>query len=381
MLAQAFVIDEQGIVTKAKATSLVFNYESRTKRMMEQHGIYGRRVPSGLRALPSVWSEVLQPGKLLIPEAFREIHLFGPDTSRLNRDTSATTQHHMHGYMILRQVIQDVAAIQLIAMPIEHWHRLLDHRGWNALWGDVRDKDEGKKAQTEHIQSVFLAAVKRRFTPPPRAWDEVVYNSRVYKAIEVPTPTASGQGATPALGQGERPRKANQKPPRATTRTLAEIPAEDWDRLLWEILEINHQGEMRAMQLVMTSALDSDLAVLDAFRGLGRFPAVELQRLAATWPFNIDEPNHLAATTADERRTGIVRLLGTMKLWNVVGRPFLNDQLRHYVKMVDDMVAPGSVDVDGVEVQEVNVLLAWSRMFIEKFGRAPTAPRLSPIRE
>lgn len=382
-------------------TPLFHNYEARVKLMMEQHGAWGRRVPHGLRAMPAPWSEILQTSKLLVPETFTEVMLFGPHIWRINRP-GRVQRHMMHGYMILRDAIHAAVDKAPIMMAADMWDRLLDHRGWKSLWGEINDKDEKDRARTKQIQSLFLRFVMKPSGELPQPWQEVEYNGRVYRPIEVEIEEqpAIAQSSEPAPNDSKRSRRAKNKARKLSEQglgaqeiqrralkkhqTLDDVPDADWDFLLWEMIEINHRGELRALDRMCRDGApidEEDERMLTKMLGRGLVPAAtRLADRSRELTANIDR---LAGVTPEQRRLSTVLLLGAMSRWKIKGVPFFTHypDLQTYLEAVDSTRLPGDEGLDSCARQEVVILHRWARMFVEKFGRAPTAPRLCPTLE
>lgn len=367
---------------------------------MEQHGKWGVRQPAGLRAMSAPWSEILQTSKLVIPETKSDILLFGPDASRINKP-GPTSRHMMHGYMILRDAIHAALKDSPIMMSIDMWNRLLDHRGWNSLWGNVEEERNPKvRAELVQLRELFLRFVETVLPSPPRPWGTAKFNGREYDIIEIEEPTTvpgnSDEPKDPSQKTKRRKRKAAQiaqDPPEIAQhapsgpkmrKSLEDVPAADWDFLLWEIIELNHRGELRALTRMMSGGPIVEHAeqhIMRTILGDGHNPAgARLSGGSDSFSGSVDG---LAGVTPKDRRRSIAMLLGLMKNWKVVGGDFLAEfpKLKSYLAAIHDHFPPGFDGQDSLETQEVAVLHAWARIFVEKFGRAPTAPRLCPSLE
>lgn len=351
--------------------------------------------------MPAPWSEVLRTNKLILPEEMTKIMLFGPDVSRINRGDGQLQRHMMHGYMILREAIHAAVDRAPIMMTPDLWVRLLDHRGWKALWGDLREQNEEARANIEQIRGFFARFVKNEAGEYPQPWAEAKYNGRVYKpiVIEIEDETIS-KTSEPGPSDSKRTRRAKKKArklqeesalgaqnveSRATksVQRLEDLPDADWDYLLWEMIEINHQGELRALQFLFHDA--GHIAQINQYimtKMLGPREAAGLpERSGGLSPSSAG----LAGVTTERRRRSIVALLGLMSKWKIGNVPFLSvhPDLAVYLQAVtaEPQRLPGEDGLDSAEKQEVAVLHQWARMFVEKFGRAPTAPRLCPAFE
>lgn len=406
-LLNAFVVDHDGMIKPApKRTALFHNYEARMRHMLEQHGRWGQRPPHGLRAMPAPWSEVLQTSQLILPEEMTEIVFFGPDVSRINRP-GQLQRHLMHGYMILRDAIHAAVDKAPIMMKADLWIRLLDHRGWKSLWGDVRDNDPVQRANTEQIRALFERYVKNAAGEFPQPWAEAKYNGRVYNAIaiEIDAEPAVAMSSDPAPNDSKRTRRAKKKarerqqqqgaqnvesPGRKVIQKLEDVPDADWDYLLWEMIEINHQGELRSLHFLFHADLfhaGVNMAQVNEhiMTSLGRGPVPATARFADRSGGLSPGIDSLAGVTPERRRRSIVLLLGLMNTWKIHGVPFFSWH-PHLQEYFDGIKAqppriPGFDGFASLEEQEVAVLHQWARMFVEKFGRAPTAPRLCPTLE
>lgn len=342
--------------------------------MMQQHGQWGVRVPGGLRSLAAPWSEILLTSKLIVTEKMTDIMLFGPDVWNINRP-GPTSRHAMHGYMILRDAIHAAVDEAPIMMKADLWTRLLDHRGWATLWGDIEGtKNPQLLADLKSLRDLFMRFVKKSSGDYPKPYEEVTYNGRVYVSVQedIQPPPALANTSGPSE-KSKRSRRAKTKAaqeapdvpeqapaPRKRWTLVGDVPPEDWDFLLWEMIELNHRGELRGLERKM-------------------HPGNEPQKINQL----VANINGLAGVTCKDRRKSIVLLMGLMKNWRLAEGPFLNlhPEVQRYLASIDARRLPGFDGENTIAEQENTVLLLWARTFVEKFGRAPTPPRLCPTKE
>lgn len=363
--------------------------------MMEQHGHWGKRVPHGLRAMPAPWSEALQTSKLLLPEAFTEIMLFGPHVLHINRAGTAH-RHLMHGYMILRDAIHTAVAQAPIMMKADLWVRLLDHRGWKSLWGELRDRDAKDRAHVEQIRALFMRFVKKPSGELPQPWAEVQYNGRIYRPIqEIEEEPAIAQSTQVAQRDSKRTRRSKKKaqklldaqnipgPAPKMRQRLDDVPDADWDFLLWEMIEMNHHGEVRALERMLHGGEVLERDNDDIIKMLGRDHVKAAARFAERSDASAPRFQGLSGRNPERRWVATALLLKRMSLWKIDGVPYFtyHPQLKGYWDAIRAGLSPGEDGRDSMEIQEVVIIHQWARMFVEKFGRAPTAPRLCPTLE
>lgn len=354
------MIDDNGVIKKSNTqSSLVHNYESRVQQMMrQQNASWGRREPHGLRPLAGPWAEVLQTNVLLISDRWSNLTLFGPDPIKLLDHKNSAPRHLMHGWMVMRPYVFGAAERAPIHLTTAAWHRLLDHRGWANVWGDISDRDKTKREETVALQQVFLPQFQAAGVKPPRSWCDATYNGRTYTWTATSEPI---RGRTTAQKAGK------------LHRVTQEIPARDWDELLWEITEFNHRSEVRALdQEMINPPRPRDAAVAKVFFS---------DKLTTDKPpmCRVKNQEGLAGRDVKSRRSHVLALLTLMSTWyKPTGERFFDDQLQSYLDQIwdGDFNAPLK-GFDPISVQEINVVKAFARAFVLNFKRAPIAPRLA----
>lgn len=387
LLNAAFLINEDGLISRRSQTSShIHNYEARVQQMMaHQNRQWGIRPPHGLRAISAPWAEVLRTNILLIPETFSTLSLFGPDPFKLLDTAASAPRHHMHGYMVLRPYILHVVARDPVMLTTATWHRLVDHRGWASLWGEIADRDPVKRAEAVSLQQIFLPVFQEFGVAPPTPWCNASYNARVYSWTDVLDEHTGGVGAAESSGRhgGAATGKQRERGPKAPKkmRVCDPIPVDDWDQLLWEIIEVNHRSEVRALDRAMAKVPVEltwrDNLVKRAFVDARLVPDVNGLVVPSS-----QGSDGLGGANVNSRRSATVGLLELMSGWEVNRRPFLDVRLRSYYETLRGDVPIGSPEgIEPRHVQEIHIVKAFCQKFVEMYKRAPIAPRLPPALE
>lgn len=342
-ISSAFIVDLDGIVRRKSATKLdpvERNYRARVNHMQTQ------ATSSLIAGLNDSWCQVFQSHVLYLPTEASRLHFFAPDPFAVS--STAASRDLLHGWLATRTAWREVHERSPLSLdPVgnyfvnEFWFNVCDRRGFSRLFGEDhgREKVKSKRDFPIMLQSA-LGPVYTRWTKPyPASMCSVTILNQEFKHTDP-------------------------------------LPAHISSLVIWEMFEMNHRAELRAMDRLhfhgdYTALLFRREALLKrCFSGHTLLP-------------DISNPvdGGLSASTLHRRRPYVIALITVMRDWIMDGQPVLPANLERILHCKDlpyhdSSPRGGSQRPDHLwKTQEAEVLLVYSRVCISKLHRAPVAPR------
>lgn len=256
---------------------------------------------------------------------FQQVVLYGPNPWRTESDAAP---YELHGWMAFRAELLELSKRAPLALTETQWRRVVDHRGWKSVFGESTDRNQRKRDDAQAIRDAIVPWFNASDKQLPKPGAAVQYHGQTFQAPKKSTPSFVDDNTRFAM------------------------------RL--EIIELNHRGELRALDKKMMPDVPArDAWIKLCFAGSELVPSIN------------DPDGGLGGSSVWIRRPYMLALLKLMRDWRVNGSPYLDQGLNNI---------QANVQLPSLEAmyQEYRIVKAFAIAFVEKFGRAPTAPRIRP---
>lgn len=342
-LANAFTVSMDGIVRRrnlSKIDPVERNYQARLNHMQTQ------ATSSLIAGLNDSWCQVLQSHLLYLPTESSRLHFFAPDPFAVS--STVASRELLHGWLATRMAWRDVIEHSRLTLDTagnyfvnEFWFNVCDRRGFSRLFGDDhgREKVKSKREFPIMLQNALGPVYSRWSKPYPASMCSVVILDQQFSYDEP-------------------------------------LPSHITSLVLWEMLEINHRAELRAMDRLFVP---------------GDYDKIRFQREALlkrcfgghTLLPDMCNPvdGGLSASSLERRRPYVIALVRVMRDWIIDGQPALPANLEHILHVQHSPYEDNSIEGESRrpeylwKTQETQALLVYSRVCVSIFHRAPTVPR------